>query len=326
MSLTDYLANKYLNADNPSKQKKAKKRKLKADDGSLTVDDSNLTGWESLKRGDDEDSYRPPMHSSTTGQKSKAKWKVIGVAAPSNSEQAEADAIIAAAAEESRQKYAEAEDAPVIEDIEGVGESRGLVGLRTGDEVAAHLDKRRRKEVQEYEGDETARKGGQETIYRDASGRVINLAKQRAEAQRKAEEAERKKKAEAEAAKGDTQRRMKEERSLELREAKYLTVARHADDVEMNEGLMDRERWNDPALGFLDTEKKDGKGKGKSSTESASGRPLYKGSFEPNRYGIRPGYRWDGVDRGTGFERKWFAARNRQKDQENLEYSWQMDE
>ena len=30
----------------------------------------------------------------------------------------------------------------------------------------------------------------------------------------------------------------------------------------------------------------------------------------PNRYGIRPGRSWDGVDRGTGFEQKIFAAQN----------------
>jgi pre-mRNA-splicing factor CWC26 len=32
------------------------------------------------------------------------------------------------------------------------------------------------------------------------------------------------------------------------------------------------------------------------------------------------------VDRSNGFEAKWFAARNKVKDRENLEYAWQMDE
>ncbi len=133
-----------------------------------------------------------------------------------------------------------------------------------------------------------------------------------------AEDKEAREKEERDAARGEVQVRMREERARELAGAKYLTVGRSVDDVEMNEELKARERWADPALGFLG----DGGGKGKGRAKVKG----YQGAFEPNRYGIRPGARWDGVDRSSGFEKKWFAARNRKKDQTAMEYAWQMDE
>ena len=197
-------------------------------------------------------------------------------------------------------------------------ESGAHAGLQTADQVTAQLNRKKAEERRQFleDGDEHSGKG-KETIYRDASGRIINVQMKRAEARRKAEEEAKKIAENLEAQKGDVQRAEKERRKEKLEEAKYLPVARYADDVELNEELKERERWNDPAAGFLE-KKKAGK--------SVSGKPLYTGPAAPNRYGIRPGYRWDGVDRGNGFEKEYFAARNRRQNLKNLDYAWQMDE
>lgn len=197
-------------------------------------------------------------------------------------------------------------------------ESGARAGLQTADQVAAQVAAKRTSD-RAAAAAATAAAGAtaQETIYRDASGRIINVAMKRAEARRAAEREERRLRDEAEAAKGDVQRALREQQKRELQDAKYMTLARGADDTEMNEELKARERWNDPAAGFL---------KKKKAGRSVTGKPLYKGAAEPNRYGIRPGHRWDGVDRGNGFEREWFKSRNRREDVARLEYAWQMDE
>lgn len=68
----------------------------------------------------------------------------------------------------------------------------------------------------------------------------------------------------------------------------------------MNDVLKDRTRWDDPAAAFLTRRS------GPRVT-----RPQYSGPPPPpNRFGIKPGYRWDGVDRGNGFESKLFLKIN----------------
>ena len=197
-------------------------------------------------------------------------------------------------------------------------ESGAHAGLQTADQVTAAMKKRQAEERARFltDGDEHSGRG-KETIYRDASGRIVSLALKKAEARQKLKEEEAKIEADKEAQKGAVQLQQREQRREQLRDAKYMGVARYADDEEMNDELKERGRWNDPAAGFLESKK---------SRKSVTGRPLYKGGWAPNRYGIRPGHRWDGVDRGTGSEKKRLEKLNEKKSHRELEYAWQMDE
>ena len=248
----------------------------------------------------------------------KNTWQAIGAPAPSSNEQAAADAILTSAAVELQARALADDHALAMEDSVVRMESGAHAGLQTADQVAAQLKRKEAEERRRFmdDGDEQSGKG-KETIYRDASGRIINVQMKRAEARRKAGEAAAKAAAKLEAQKGDVQRIDKEKRREHLSMAKFMPVARYADEAELNEGLKEKERWNDPAAGFL--EKKMG-------GRSISGKPLYKGPAAPNRYGIRPGHRWDGVDRGQGFEKEYFAATNRRANLKSLDYAWQMDE
>merc|ERR1712112_395901 len=74
-------------------------------------------------------------------------------------------------------------------------------------------------------------------------------------------------------------------------------LTRAEDDVDRDALLKEVVREDDPMLAYI-KKKKEKKIGGKR-------RPVYQGPQPPpNRYGIRPGYRWDGVDRSNGFEKK----------------------
>ncbi len=126
-------------------------------------------------------------------------------------------------------------------------ESGAHAGLQTAAEVTAALETRQATERARFLADGDALSGRvAETIYRDASGRVINIAMKRAEARRKAAAEEALAEQRTEAQRGAVQRARRDEHRRDVRDAKFLTVARYADDEGLNEELRGRVRWDDP--------------------------------------------------------------------------------
>jgi len=331
MTLANYLAQNYLSADKPLSSKKRKRKN--DDENGLIIADDDDDGRKSSSR-----SHKPRHHDQDPSSRSKkigSAWKTVGTLAPTNAEQAAADEIVAAAAaEKSREQEALlADDAPVIVKDDGIEPtydgpmmaSGAGAGLQSAAQITAALERRAKQErdamIEAGMGVEDGQGLAQETIYRDASGRILNAAMKRAELRKKEEQKAKLEEDNRIAARGDVQNREREKRRDELEKAKEIGVARYADDADMNNEMKDTVRWNDPAARFL-TEVKIKANNG----SRESWRKAYQGASEPNRYGIKPGYRWDGVDRSNGFERKWFAARNNKQSIKEQEYAWEMDE
>ena len=101
--------------------------------------------------------------------------------------------------------------------------------------------------------------------------------------------------------------------------------ARTAEDPQL-EVLRKREiREGDPMADyFRELQEEEDKKRIQGSGESTIIRkPVYKGPNAPaNRFGIRPGYRWDGVDRGNGFDKKLLLVMNNKQSLKTDEYRW----
>jgi pre-mRNA-splicing factor CWC26 len=343
MSLSSYLASRYLTAD-PTSSSTSKKRKRKTKDAiesGLIIADDDATGWDSGPKDLDDDG--PLIASGRSAEFRKAKknaWKVVGELAPSNTqisndgrvrvgqgdEDDAAERIIRQAAEENTAAMHTDDDPTIVKMGDGTH-----AGLQSASAVAAQMSRAKAAEMAAWAEEEKRhghKRGKEETVYRDATGRRIDIAMRRAEARKEEEERRRKEKVAEEELMGDVQKREKERRREELEEARFMPLARTVDDEEINRELKEKLRWDDPALQFLEGERV---AKGKGRDEGAAGgdvpprKKVYQGAAQPNRYGIRPGHRWDGVDRGNGWEAERFKAQNRTKRNKDLNFAWQED-
>lgn len=195
-------------------------------------------------------------------------------------------------------------------------------GLQTPDQVASYIQQKAEAEaamIQQLGQPGTSN----ETVYRDASGRRIDILSVRAEARRKErDEAEERERLHRELNRGLVQKqRAAAARNANSQDVKYT---RNVDDADRNNELKEKvDRFHDPAASFLS---KKSKSKLVGLTEStARDRRTYQGHYAPNRFGIAPGHRWDGIDRSNGFENLWFKKQNEIKEKKKLNHTMSYD-
>lgn len=86
-------------------------------------------------------------------------------------------------------------------------------------------------------------------------------------------------------------------------------------EAEIDAEMRGREMAADPMLEYFREKERQKLGANKE-------KPTYKGPCPPNRYNIRPGYRWDGVDRSNGFEKRLMQEKADKKAKEEDSYRW----
>ncbi|WWC89907.1 uncharacterized protein L201_004836 [Kwoniella dendrophila CBS 6074] len=314
--LKSYLADKYMSGPkrdailsrSSDSSLKKKKKKPKNEDyiggskgessGGLMLKDEDE--WKVKDEDEDMEEGDTPVVGKglATFQKSKSSWATVGSTSLPVSSSAEAGPSSPSRVVKT-EDYAEDKPEPLAALVQ-MTKRRG--GLRTAAQMREEEEARRaaEKSLSPEPDDQEEGASHNETVHRDASGRIIDVKKLKEEEKLREEEEKRKELERKEWTKGLTQRQNRESRLKEEREmAQNKNVGFSRDDYRMNRELQEVERWNDPAAAFLTKKKKKG-----------PRRPKYEGPWAPNRFGIPPGFRWDGVDRSNGFEKKFFQAQN----------------
>jgi pre-mRNA-splicing factor CWC26 len=155
------------------------------------------------------------------------------------------------------------------------------------------------------------------TVHRDVMGRKINVAE--VCASQKVAEKENRMKMEREATelrKGRFQKNLEEVAVQDWEAIQKAPLSRSTLDPEFEQLQRNTIREGDPmaqhSLASI-----------KANVSRKPTTPLYKGPTpKPNRFGIRPGYRWDGVDRGNGFEDRVLAKRYLNMQRKEEAYKW----
>ncbi|XP_033098003.1 BUD13 homolog isoform X2 [Anneissia japonica] len=197
------------------------------------------------------------------------------------------------------------------------------VGLQDAASMKKENEKRRKsdKAALKRVDDELSGRNAS-TVYRDKSGRKRDLnvekLKHTEELKRKEEES----KQFREWGRGVAQTQKHSEAVNDHVHEMEKPFARYENDTDLESMLKDQQRDGDPMLAFL--KKKAAKVNAKGQVKE---KPKYKGPAPPpNRFNIPPGYRWDGVNRSNGFEKKFFERISDKKAMTEVKYKWNVED
>lgn len=328
--LQAYLATHYLSgpkanailartSDSEVKVKRKKKRpktdasEAASSSSGIVFKDDSESWMTTAPEEEDEDGLTPQVISSASGEAGKKGFRKVS---RSGFNQKEEEGSVEAGSS-TQPTAAAAGDEPTTE---------FRAGLRTKEEMkAARLAREERKKREAIsssssshptphpgsDDDEQAARLAQTTVYRDNSGRVIDIAAFEAEQaalerSRQLKEAERKTWSQ-----GLVQKQQQQAARSQLESVQSQGIGRRATDEDYNSHFKQQERADDPALAFLTKKRVAGPQK-----------PKYKGPYPPNRFNIAPGYRWDGVDRGNGFEKLLFERKSALQRREQEARAW----
>jgi pre-mRNA-splicing factor CWC26 len=247
-----YLAEKYMSGPKAdailSHTAPKKKKKRKPDAGSTTgggamiVDDDDL-GWagETNLTGvdEDEDSAEAIVASDRSFKKRRME--------PGGGEGGGGSSGWTTVREPSPPPAAD-EQPIVVATTEEAEPFRG--GLLTKNQIRDKFSSSQNTRLEE-EDDPEAAAAAQETVYRDASGRKLDMKLERAEAARKKREREEREAQKMEWGKGMVQREDTEKRKQEEERIRQRGFTRYVNDEGLNQAQKEQERWNDPAAAFM---------------------------------------------------------------------------
>ncbi|XP_009760789.1 uncharacterized protein [Nicotiana sylvestris] len=209
-------------------------------------------------------------------------------------------------------------------------------GLVSGKDIKEEIAKTKKEDWLRFKEMDPLLSGrGAEPVYRDKITGERMSKEEFLKSKKKKEEKEKPKEIKLEWGKGLAQKRELEARLQELESEKEKPFARSRDDPELDSMLKERVRWGDPMAHLVKKKQLEpslpdfgANDKMKDSgfiipQEIPSHSWIKRGlDAAPNRYGIRPGRHWDGVDRSTGYEKQLFKRTNEKQATEREAYLW----